>query len=134
VYDHAQGRVVFERGLSVGDEIMLEHVHSVTKRPVRETFSVLDANTVALEELWFDTFGANLPAGPEETGDTTTTFIHEGGAYRVLHHSKPLGVVPLRVGSPEVDHTVTFEDGSQLRLLDVAGRGAHVELRVRSGR
>ena len=134
IYDHATGTVAYERPVAEGATITLEHVHSVTKRPVRETFSVHDANTIALEELWFDAFGPNLPAGPEQTGDTTTTFIREDGGFRVLHHSKPIGVVPVRVGSPDVDHTVIFEDGSAVRLLDVAARGAHVDLRVRDPR
>jgi hypothetical protein len=51
----------------------------------------------------------------------------------VIHHSHPIGVVPLRVGSATVDHTLTFADGERIRLLDIAPRGAWVDLIVRTG-
>jgi hypothetical protein len=124
--------LVYERPVELGETFVLEHTHSVTRRLVRETFSVLDGESIALEELWFDEFGPNLPAGPE-VFDHEVSWLHEDGAYRVLHHSHPLGVVPLRVGSAEVDHTLTFADGERVRLLDIAPRGAWVDLIVRTG-
>lgn len=126
------GEVVYERAVEPGETFVLEHTHSVTRRLVRETFSVLDGETIALEELWFDEFGPNLPAGPE-VFDHDVTWLHEDGAFRVLHHTHPIGVVPLRVGSAEVDHALTFADGEQVRLLDIAPRGAWVDLIVRTG-
>jgi hypothetical protein len=117
----------------VGATFQLEHTHSVTGRPVTETFSVSDRDTLALEELWFDESGPNLPTGPERIGDRTTTFLHEDGAYRVLHHGHPLGAVPLVVGSEAVDHSLMFDGGARVRLLDIARAGAHVELTVRAG-
>jgi hypothetical protein len=125
------GDLVYEREVEPGETFVLEHTHSVTRRLVRETFSVLDGETIALEELWFDEFGPNLPAGPE-VFDHDVTWLHEGGAYRVVHHSYPIGVVPLRVGSATVDHTLTFADGQRVRLLDIAPRGAWVDLIVRT--
>jgi hypothetical protein len=129
--DHGRGEVVFERPVDEGELFRLEHAHSVTGRPVIETFSIREA-TIALEELWFDEFGPNLPAGPERIGDRTTTMLRDGGGYRVLHHGHPIGAVPLRVGSEAVDHTVRFADGERLRLLDVAPVGAYVEFNVTS--
>ena len=121
----------YERSVGVGDEFELAHTHSVTKRLVRETFLVADADTIAMEVLWFDTFGANLPTGPERIGEVTTTFETTDDGYRVLHHSRPIGSVPLLVGGPEVDHTLTFADGEQVRLLEVAPARSAVELAVR---
>ena len=126
------GDLVYERVVESGERFVLEHTHSVTRRLVRETFSVLDGETIALEELWFDEFGPNLPAGPE-VFDHDVTWLHEDGAFRVLHHRHPIGVVPLRVGSATVDHTLTFADGERVRLLDIAPRGAWVDLIVRTG-
>ncbi|RNL86254.1 DUF1850 domain-containing protein [Halostreptopolyspora alba] len=108
----------------------MEHTHSVTKRPVDEVFSVGDGG-ILMQELRFDEFGANLPAGPQRIGDTTTTFLHENGEFRVLHHGRPLGTVPLRVGGPKVDHVLTLPGGTRVRLLDLAPRGTFVELGVR---
>lgn len=129
VWDHEHQRAVHTRVVEPGERFMLQHTHSVTGRLVRETFSVT-AGGVAMEELWFDEFGPNLPAGPEEINGTRTTFLIENGAFRVLHHGRLLPTVPLRAGSPAVDHVVTFADGTSLRLLDVVRPAAFVEFRV----
>lgn len=132
VYDHSTQQTVHTRVVEPGEIVRMRHTHSVTRRPVFETFSVT-ADGVAMEELWFDEFGPNLPAGPEDIGGTRTTFVIENGAFRVLHHGRLLPTVPLRVGSPSVEHVLTFADGTRLRLLDVAAPAAHVELRVTAG-
>jgi hypothetical protein len=128
VWDHELGQVAFDREVVIGDRVVLEHTHSVTGRVVRETFSVADHGTIALEELWFDAPGPNLPTGPETLGDRTTTFLEEDGAYRVLHDGAPLGTVPLLVGSEDVDHVLVFGDGQRVRLLDVARAHQRAEL------
>lgn len=130
VHDRGAGTVVYTRPMDAGESFKLTHIHSVTKRPVIETFSVADPETLALEELWFDEFGPNLPAGPEQLG-SHATFQHEDGAYRVRHHGFRIGTVPVRVGSATVDHTLTFTDGEEVRLLDIARAGSWVELVVR---
>lgn len=130
VWDHGRGEVAFARELEVGDRFRLEHTHSVTRRPVVETFSVGDASTIALEELWFDEPGPNLPAGADAVGHAGATFLHEDGAFRVLHHGHPIGSLPLMVGGVGVDHQLVFEDGQRVRLLDVVRRGERVELTV----
>ncbi|RAW16390.1 DUF1850 domain-containing protein [Phytoactinopolyspora halophila] len=133
VRDMGADEVVYSRPVTAGETFRLEHTHSVTNRPVVEIFAIDDeAPAILLRELRFDEFGPNLPAGAEELGDDgETTFVHENGAYRVLHHDMRIGTVPLRVGSDAVDHTVVFADGERLRLLDVTRRGEYVELAVR---
>ncbi len=117
-----------ERPVRVGERFALHHTHSVTGRPVVETFSVLDASTLAIEELWFDRHGANLPTGPETIDGFTTTYLEQDGAYRVLHHGRPIGELPLVVGSESVDHVVEFEDGTRVHLLDITDRWSPVTL------
>lgn len=129
VFDHTAEEVAFEREIAVGSDLELAHVHSVTKRPVQERFSVGDDTTLLLEELSFDDFGPNLPAGPEAVGDHAT-WTKVDGVYHVDHHGQEIGTVPLMVGSASVDHRLTFHDGEQLRLLDVVDAGTRVELRV----
>ncbi len=129
VFDHRDGAVVYERELPVGSELVLEHVHSVTGRPVQERFGVGDASTLTLEQLTFDEFGPNLPAGPAHVPDHAS-FHDDGGTYRVEHHGFEIGAVPLMVGGDRVDHRLQFEDGERLRLLDVVRSGSRVELRV----
>jgi hypothetical protein len=128
VFAHGEGEVAFAREVEVGETFRLEHTHSVTRRGVVETFSVQDATTVAIEELWFDEPGPNLPAGAEPLGDGMTTFTREDGAFRVQHHGHPIGTLPLMVGGPDVDHVVVFADGQRVRLLDIVRRGERVEL------
>ncbi|WP_017536738.1 MULTISPECIES: DUF1850 domain-containing protein [Nocardiopsis] len=108
------------------------HTHSISKRPVEEEFSVR-GGVLCMEEMRFDTFGANLPVGPEHVGGTTTEFLREEDGYRVLHHGRPLVAVEVMVGGPEVDHTLALPGGRRVRLLDLAVRGTRVELRVRGG-
>ncbi len=134
VVDHPAGVTVYERELRVGERFRLEHTHSVTRRPIIETFSVPAADTLALEELWFDEPGPNLPAGPEQMGGTTTTFTSDDGAFRVLHHGHEIGTLPLMVGGADVDHVLEFADGERLRLLDVTRSGSRVELLVGGSR
>lgn len=128
IHDLERDELVYARPVEVGERFDLEHVHSVTGRRVVETFSVLDATTVAIEELWFDEHGANLPRGPERIGDSMTTYIEEADGYRVVHDSYAIGSLPLLVGSTGVDHVMIFADGERLRLLDVARAGARIEV------
>jgi hypothetical protein len=129
VTDHRVGEVVYEREMRVGETFALEHTHSVTRRPVTETFSILEADEIGLEELVFDDYGPNLPAGPEHVGPHAT-FETNGREVRIRHHGHPIGTLPLVVGGEHVDHAVVFEDGQRLRLLDVTRRGSRVELAV----
>ncbi len=130
VFAHGEDEVAYARELVVGERFRLEHTHSVTRRPVIETFSVQDASTIAIEQLWFDEPGPNLPAGSEPLGDGRTTFLQEDGAFRVLPHGYPIGSLPLMVGGPGVDHTLVFADHERVRLLDVVRRGERVEMMV----
>ena len=127
VVDHDTGEVVYERQVEVGETFELRHTHSVTRREVVETFSVLDQTTLAIEELLFDEHGPNLPAGPQHVGEHAT-YETDGDLVRVRHHGHPIGTLPLMIGSEDVDHTVVFEDGARLRLLDEVRRGSRVEL------
>ncbi len=133
IHDHSGDTVTRVRSVEVGETFALVHTHSVTGRPVVETFSVLDADTLAIEELWFDEHGANLPTAAEPLGDGMTTYLEVEDGYRVLHHGHPIGSLPLIVGSPSVDHVMRFSDGEELRLLDVARAGARIEVRVGPG-
>ncbi|WP_149359910.1 DUF1850 domain-containing protein [Lolliginicoccus suaedae] len=130
VYSHETDEVVYSAPLSPGEPITLDHIHSVHKRPVHEVFSVNEEGELTMREMVFDRIGANLPGGPETIGGTTTTFLVEDGRFRVLHHDRPLGIVPMIVGNPSVDHTITVPDGTVVRLLDLVRAGARVDLRT----
>lgn len=124
------GQVLYSYPIEPGEIITMDHVHSVHKRPVRELFSVNPHGELTLEEMIFDRMGANLPFGPETINGVTTTFIEEDSRYRVVHHSRPLGVVELIVGGPGVNHTLTMPDGSAVPLLELTRPRARVVLRT----
>ncbi len=131
VVEQTTGEVLAERDVASGERFELRHVHSVTDREVIETFSVDRRAGIALEELWFDEHGANLPTGSERIGETTTTYEEQAdGSFLVRHHGHVIGTLPLLVGSSQVDHRIAFTDGEGWRLLDVARSGARVEVRL----
>ncbi|QSB04277.1 DUF1850 domain-containing protein [Natronoglycomyces albus] len=120
--------VLYSRVIEPGEEFTMTHVHSLTERTVRETFSVSEAGEILMEELWFDQHGANLPAGPEEYPDYTTTYEVRGGEVFVSHHSHPLPTFDIVVGGPDRARTLHFADGHSQPLLDIADFGTPVEV------
>ncbi|WP_238580892.1 DUF1850 domain-containing protein [Streptomonospora alba] len=131
--DAGSGRVVLSVPVAAGERVTLRYTHSVSKRPVEEEFSISATGGLLMQEMRFDTFGANLPAGPEHIGSTTTTFLRERDGYRVLHHGRPLGDVQLMVNSSRSGQVLLLPGGERVRLLDVADYGTRVELSVRGG-
>ena len=128
--DADTGTELHRRDVELGERFELRHTHSVTRRPVVETFGVDDAPSLTLEGMVFDHPGPNLPTGPERFGDRMTSFTTVDGVYRVDHHGYPIGRVTIRVGTPAVDHTLAFSDGATLRFLDLTRAGGGIELEV----
>lgn len=133
VTDADTGSELLRRPLAVDETFALVHTHSVTRREVVETFSVNAERVLTLDSMTFDQPGPNLPVGPEPFGDGMTSFTTVDGVYRVDHHRFPIGRVTLRVGREDVDHTLVFGDGRQVRLLTLTRAGGPVELQVVKG-
>ncbi|WP_051534276.1 DUF1850 domain-containing protein [Desulfitibacter alkalitolerans] len=131
IVNHNTGELLYEKNLNVGDQIKLKYIHSVTKQPVYEIFVVYDKSTLALKEMLYDSFGANLPVGPETTATETTKFIVEENYYRIVYENRRFDVIPLRVGQVIADHTLIFKDEDTIRLLDIVEGGAYVEVHVK---
>ena len=128
--DADTGMPLHRRAVAVGEHFELHHTHSVTRRPVVETFGVDDTPGLTLEGMVFDHPGPNLPTGPERFGDRMTTFTAADGVYRVDHHGYPIGRVTIRVGTPTVDHTFAFSDGTTLRFLELTRAGGGIQFEV----
>lgn len=77
-----------------GERFALTWVHTVSRRPVTETFRVAPDGRLELLEMTYDAYGANLPAGPEGG----TTFHIEGDRWRVTGYRVALNRLDLAVG------------------------------------
>ncbi|MDW7649989.1 MAG: DUF1850 domain-containing protein [Bacillota bacterium] len=127
---HDTGDTLYQRILHKDELITLHYIHSVTNQPVEEIFFVKDKSTMALKEMRYDSFGANLPVGPEQLANETTTFIKEDGYYKVIYENRSFDVIPLRVGQVVANHTLVFKDNDRVPLLDIAEGGSYIELFV----
>jgi hypothetical protein len=80
----------------VGAEFRLTWTHTVSRRPIVETYTVGTDRRLCLRAMDFDAFGPNLPAGPE--GGTTWqidgTKAHVTG-YNLCLDRLNLGVAPM---------------------------------------
>ncbi|MBO8137853.1 MAG: DUF1850 domain-containing protein [Desulfotomaculum sp.] len=131
VQDHQTGEVLFKKGMNIDESFTLEYVHSITKQPVQEIFYVKDKDTLALKEMYYDSFGSNLPVGPEKLAGETTTFIVEDNYYKITYENRVFDRVPLRVGQVVADHQLIFQDGKRLRFADVTKGGSYIIFYVR---
>lgn len=132
VIDVEAGSVLAAYELASGEPITLQHRHSVTRRMVRERFTLDADGSIRLIDLWFDTHGPNLPAHADMLPEGATLHIEDGG-YRVVHTSTTMELLPLLVGGDDVDHELVFADGTTVRLLAVARAGAALHLRSLEG-
>jgi len=130
VQEHQTGKVLLEKAVEIEESFTLDYIHSITKQPVQEIYYVKDKNTLALKEMHYDSFGSNLPVGPEKLAHEKTSFIVEEGFYKITYENRTFKRVPLRVGQVVADHTLIFGDGTRLRLLDVTKGGCYVDFYV----
>lgn len=130
VKDFNTGNILFEKRIKIGDKIKLAYIHSVTNQYIYEIFKVENNKTLSLIEMYYDSFGANLPVGPEKLADETTTFEVKDSYYKITYQNRKFKKMPLRVGQVVSDHTLVFSDNTELRLLDIASGGAYIELYV----
>lgn len=131
VKDYFSDEIFFKRYMKIGENFTLAYTHSVTNRPVYEEFTVLDKKTLALVEMRYDSFGANLPVGPEILAYETTQFLVEQDHYKIIYENRTFEKVPLRVGQVVANHTLIFADEAQIPLMTIANGGALVELYIK---
>lgn len=130
IREHHTGKVVYKKLVRVEESFTLTYIHSVTKQRVDEIFYVAGPRQLAMSEMRYDSFGANLPVGSEQLDTEKTTFEVQDGYYRITYQNRVFEVVPLMVGQVVADHTIVFTDGDRVRLLDVTRGGTYVEIYV----
>lgn len=129
VYVFDQGEqfndVIYQSPIDVGDELTIKWTHSVSIRPVYETYLVNEALTFDVKEMIFDTYSANLPARPE--GDTKWEFLEDG--IRVYNYDLTFDEIPVVIGAVRANHKLLYDD-EVVVLKDIYKPGGYVKLRV----
>lgn len=123
VREWGSGRVLLGLPLNQGETFTLRYIHSVDHTPVFEIFELDPEGKLALQATYFKMFGAGMGHW-EGRGyvdfDGTWTWIRD------IHET--LGSFILRVGSPQVDHTLLYR-GSEIHLSRIwAGQRLHFEV------
>lgn len=87
-----------------GTEFHITWIHTVSNRPVRETFSIDATNRLCLKKMVFDHAGPGLPAYPEEG----TTWTPSEGNITVTGYDRCLNRLHMAV-SP-ISHRLEIGD------------------------
>ncbi len=100
-------------------------IHSVSLRPVIETYKIEKNNQISIHEMIFDSFSANLPAQPEYN----TKWEYFDDHIRVTNYDVIFDAVPVVIGKVVADHTLYFKD-KIVPLKDLYKPGGYVKIRV----
>lgn len=119
------GEILYYCPVQVGEEFKLTFIHSVTLRPVEETYRVTPEHKISIVEMVFDDSGPNLPAFPEGN----TRWIMEKNRWRVVDYDTFLEEISLLVAQYVADHTLLV-GGRKVSLVKAAGPGQHVKIRA----
>ncbi|MFZ5648005.1 MAG: DUF1850 domain-containing protein [Bacillota bacterium] len=119
------GEILYQCPVQVGEEFKLTFIHSVTLRPVEETYRVTSDHKIAIVEMVFDDSGPNLPAYPEGS----TRWIIEKNRWRVVGYDTLLEEISLLVAQHVADHTLLV-GGRKVSLVKTAGPGQYVRIRA----
>lgn len=120
----ADGMMLHQRPVRVGERFVLRYIHSVARRPVEETFIVSGRNCLILREATYDSFGAGLPTEPL-AGEK---LVLDGPVMRISGMNRVFADLSLAVGGI-ARHELRFHDGT-LALLNLVPAGSSVRIRV----
>lgn len=110
----AGGEPILICHLQPGERFTLRYIHSVNHRPIWEEHSVDEEGRIFIEEERFRSFSAGMGHWQGHGR------LVKRGAYQVIEGiHKPIGPFILRVGSPEVGHTIICR-GLEFNLSQVA--------------
>ena len=118
-------KVVLQSKATIGDTFDVYWTHSVSRRPVIETYKIEDDYMISIHEMKFDTFSANLPASP----DYNTKWEYTKDYIRVYNYEVEFDAVPVVIGKVRADHILIYKD-LNVHLKDVYKPGGFVKIRV----
>lgn len=117
--------VVLQNKAVRGEMFDVYWTHSVSRRPVIETYKIEDDYMISIEQMIFDTFSANLPASP----DYDTKWEYTDDYIRVYNYDVEFDAVPVVIGKVRADHILIYKD-LNVHLKDVYKPGGYVKIRV----
>jgi len=107
------------------DKFSVKWTHSVSLRPVIETYKVEKDLNISIYEMIFDTFSANLPASP----DYDTIWEYHDDYIRVYNYDVIFDAVPVVIGKVVANHTLYVNDRI-IPLKDIYKPGGFVKIRA----
>lgn len=129
VYIFDQGdrfdEVIYQSTVEIDDEVTVKWTHSVSIRPVYETYTVNDDLKFDVKEMIFDTYSANLPAQPERQ----TKWEFREDSIRVYNYDLEFKEIPIVIGAVRANHILFFKN-DKIILKDRYKPGGYVKVRV----
>ncbi|NLT94606.1 MAG: DUF1850 domain-containing protein [Clostridia bacterium] len=115
--------LIYQQPAKVGDCFDIQWTHSVTLRPVIETYQLEAPGKISMVKMEFDEFGPNLPAHPE----FNQYWIIADGKYTVMGYDLVFERVPVTIGAVVADHTLVY-NGIKTPLKNVYRPGGYVQI------
>jgi hypothetical protein len=110
VFDPCNQEIILRAPLVYGRSFTIRYIHSVDRSPVFEVFEVKKGEGLVLRETYFSMFGAGMGHW-EGHGE----IVQEGRWIKIKEINRSIGSFILRIGSPEVAHTIIM-DGEEWNL------------------
>jgi hypothetical protein len=117
--------VIFQEPVNNEQFFSVHWIHSVSLRPIIETYKIENNNQISIYEMIFDSFSANLPASPEYN----TKWEYFDDHIRVTNYDVIFDAVPVVIGKVVADHTLYYKD-KIVPLKDLYKPGGYVKIRV----
>lgn len=107
-----------------GDRFNVEHVHSVQLVPVIEMYLIDDKNNIILEESYFYSYGAGLPA------TTSYEFEMTENGFRIYNINEKMDNLVYRTGAIRANHQINIK-GKSYDFLGFSKPRTGVKLEVK---
>ncbi len=118
-------KVLLELPIKPEEKFSVKWTHSVSLRPVIETYKIENDLNISIYEMIFDTFSANLPASP----DYDTIWEYNEDHIRVYNYDVIFDAVPVVIGKVVANHTLYVRDNI-IPLKDIYKPGGFVKIRA----
>ncbi|MBS4217982.1 DUF1850 domain-containing protein [Bacillus sp. FJAT-49711] len=102
------------------------YTHSIHLSDVKETYIILNNDTIRQSELMYEDTSIGMPSNAEE-GEI---FEVKDGKYIIRNMKREFSSIDMRVAQVVGDH-VLMVDGHQMKFSSIAEPGSHIKVNVR---